>query len=154
MQLRNGKLTGNFTNCLILGDGGIGKTTLTTFLKKGEFLKQYSQTKNSKKTFVDGINFIEQGKAQDFKIRHMGSVDVIILMFDHTNRQTYKNVREWYMQAIAVYPNARFIVVGNKTDIPPKVNSNQFARNHGIPQLSISIKNSKGLSELHYLINN
>lgn len=154
MQLRNGKLTGNFTNCLILGDGGIGKTTLTTYLKKGQFLKQYSQTKNSKKTFVNGINFIEQGKVEGFKVRDMGSVDVIVLMFDHTQRQSYKNVREWYIQAIEVYPNAKFIVVGNKTDIPPKVNSTQFSRNHRIPQVSISIKDSKGIFELYSMISN
>ncbi|UZJ53514.1 hypothetical protein CBS101457_002834 [Exobasidium rhododendri] len=112
----------------ILGDAGIGKTSMMVRYVEGSFNEDYIQTL--------GVNFMEKtisirnteitfsiwdlgGQREFVNMLPLVSNDAvaIIFMFDLSRKSTLNSVKEWYRQARGFNKTAIPILVGTKYDI-------------------------------------
>jgi small GTP-binding protein len=102
----NSKADSTKINIVLLGDAGVGKTTFLTRFKTAEFTKEYKATNGVQKTEINvntnkgPVTLVVQDVSGSEKYNR-GAVDwkdvrATIIMFDVTNRQSYKSV-EWWM---------------------------------------------------------
>jgi small GTP-binding protein len=141
----------NNFKCVLVGDGGVGKTTYVKRLQWGEFNTLYHPTFGVE---ISSLGFHTNRGVLKYKIwdtagqaRFRGSsicnynkADCAIIMFDVTARITYKHVPNWYHDiltntddSIARIP---IVLVGNKVDVKDrKVNAKSitFHRKMNLP---------------------
>lgn len=142
--------------CLLVGDGGVGKTTFVKRHLTGEFEKKYVATIG---VDIHSINFDTNKGRIIFNVwdtagqEKFGSIrdgyyvkgQCGIIMFDVTARITYKNVGVWFRDLARICDGIPIVIVGNKVDIKDrKVKSKQidFHRKHNINYYDISAKNN------------
>lgn len=114
---------------LILGDAGVGKTTLINRHRTGFFTKDYNATLGVN---VQPLIFDINGIKTVFKVwdiagseinnnaeRYFVAADCAIIMFDVTNSLSFKNCNTWYNLLKQEQPNIPVILCGNKVDIGP-----------------------------------
>ena len=135
---------------ILIGDGGVGKTTYITRVKDGNFLKNYVATVGAD---VQTISFYTNcmhkiifevwdtaGQEINSMLSDVYYVDAkaAIVMFDVTSRATFKNVPRWLMKLRTLTTlnnvNIPTIVCGNKVDLKDrKINASSlkagFTRN-------------------------
>jgi GTP-binding nuclear protein Ran len=113
--------------CIIVGDGGVGKTS---FIKKhltGEFLCDYDATLGVEihpLIFNTNIGYIRfniwdcagQKKFRGLASAHYVNADCAIVMYDTTNRSTYDNLGSWYNEIRSICGLIPIMTVGNKFD--------------------------------------
>jgi len=114
----------------VLGDGGVGKTSIRKrYLGEG-FKASYGMTVGAdfavKRVNVDGENITLQiwdlaGQQRFSKVREVyykGSIGAV-LVFDITRPGTYQNLPSWLHECIVNNNNRRvpFILLGNKADL-------------------------------------
>ncbi|MFX0134210.1 MAG: GTP-binding protein [Candidatus Hodarchaeota archaeon] len=114
--------------CIIVGDGGVGKTALSIRYTEGKFRDDYKMTIgvdfSTKIMNVDDKSVKFQiwdtgGQEQFSYVRPMyytGSTCGFVV-FDKTNRQSFYNIGKWFKE---VYDNAGqipLILIGNKIDL-------------------------------------
>jgi len=112
---------------VLVGDGGVGKTTFVKRHQTGEFEKQYNAT----------IGGLRDGY-------YIGG-QCGIIMFDVTSRITYQNVPKWYKDLVRVCDNIPICLVGNKVDVKDrKVKAKQitFHRKKSLQYYDISAKSN------------
>jgi len=113
---------------VLVGDGGVGKTTLVKRHLDGGFERRYIPTLGVE---VHALRFSTNcglirlnvwdtagqermgGLRDGYYIQAQGA----ILMFDVTSRVTYKNVPEWYKDIVRVCDQIPMVLVGNKVDV-------------------------------------
>ncbi len=107
----------------ILGDGGVGKTAWIQKIRTKYFKQQYNATMGVEVTPVNIGNYIfncwdcgGQEKLQGLKEGYCIGADAIIIMFDVTNKSSYKNAISSYREHFKVAPNVPIVLVGNKID--------------------------------------
>jgi len=116
---------------VLVGDGGVGKTTFVKRHKTGEFEKKYVATRGvevRKLHFTTGrgkicFNVWDTAGQERFGGLRDGyyiNGSCAIIMFDVTARQTYDNVPNWYSDLTRVCVGIPIVLVGNKVDVPPK----------------------------------
>jgi len=112
----------------VVGDSGIGKTSLIVKYIEGTFDEDYIQTL--------GINFMEKtvtlrGTEITFSVWDLGGVrdfinmlplvcndaSAVIFVFDLSKRHTLNSVKEWWRQVRGFNKTAFPILVGNKYDL-------------------------------------
>ena len=115
----------------LLGDGGVGKTSLVHRYVQGIFQAEYKATIG---TFISKkeCNFEELNTSVKFLIWDLAGQDQFqrlwpdyltdsragIIVFDVTNKDSYEQVKKWYNTIKKVaYPNCVLILVGNKRDL-------------------------------------
>ena len=119
---------------VLVGDGGVGKSTYLKRLLTGEFEKKYIATLGVEvhplhfRTNYGDIVFnvwdtAGQEKYRGLKEGYYIMADACIAMFDCTNRLSEKNVERWITDVKRVVPNSPLVVCGNKADIAPKPHS-------------------------------
>jgi GTP-binding nuclear protein Ran len=118
-----------FTAKLILvGDGGVGKTTFVKRHQTGEFEKKYIPTlgvqvstlvfpTSSGDWTVKVWDTAGQERFGGLREGYFLGADCAIIMFDVTAPTTYQNVAAWHRDLIRVCPNIPMVLVGNKIDI-------------------------------------
>ncbi|KAJ6251591.1 gtp-binding nuclear protein ran [Anaeramoeba flamelloides] len=141
---------------VLVGDGGVGKTTFVKRHLTGEFRKEYIATVGVE---VHPLVFYTNRGPICFNVwdtagqeRFGGLRDgyyigghAAIVMFDVTSRDTYKNVSVWYRDIVRVCETIPMVLVGNKCDIKDrKVRAKQiiFHRRKNIPYYDISAKSN------------
>ena len=114
---------------ILVGDGGVGKTTLIKRLRTGEFEKKYIPTLGVEvyplkfNTNYGEITFnvwdtAGQEKFMGLKDGYYFLAQGALIMFDVTNRTSYRNVENWYTDVTKVCGEQIPIVLcGNKVDI-------------------------------------
>jgi len=114
--------------CSIIGGAGTGKTAFIDRHKTGDFETSYIPTHGIKSSnlrfhtstgdFVFYISDIGgQGMYDYSEIQeYTKDSDLVIILFDVTNKITYDFAREYYIRAKQIAPNAVFILCGNKVD--------------------------------------
>lgn len=116
---------------LLLGDGGVGNTTLIKRFKSYQSESRYVAyngvtifplTFETTKGKIRLNVWDFPGYTRQFGIRekYYISTDCAIIMFDLTSRITYKNVPHWYRDVCRVCEKIPMILVGNKIDSPEK----------------------------------
>ena len=112
---------------VLIGDGGVGKTTFVKRHLTGEYEKRYIATVGVEvhplkfSTTRGNVVFNVWDTAGQEKLSGLRDGYYIggqcgIIMFDVTSRITYKNVPKWHRDLIRVCENVPIVLVGNKVD--------------------------------------
>merc|ERR1719313_1795377 len=141
---------------VLVGDGGVGKTTFVKRHATGEFEKQYNATIGVEVrpmpffTSKGNIKFNVWDTAGQEKLGGLRDGYYIggqcgIIMFDVTSRITYQNVPKWYKDLVRVCDNIPICLVGNKVDVKDrKVKAKMivFHRKKSLQYYDISAKSN------------
>ena len=141
---------------VLVGDGGVGKTTFVKRHQTGEFEKKYNATIGVEvrpmpfHTNKGLIKFNVWDTAGQEKLGGLRDGYYIggqcgIIMFDVTSRITYQNVPKWYKDLVRVCDNIPICLVGNKVDVKDrKVKAKQitFHRKKSLQYYDISAKSN------------
>jgi len=141
---------------VLVGDGGVGKTTFVKRHLTGEFEKRYIATLGVEVhpmpfyTNHGQINFNVWDTAGQEKLGGLRDGYYIggqcgIIMFDVCSRITYSNVPKWYKDLTRVCESIPIVLVGNKVDVRDrKVKAKQitFHRKKNLQYYDISAKSN------------
>ncbi|OXA52750.1 GTP-binding nuclear protein Ran [Folsomia candida] len=140
--------------CILVGDGGIGKSTFVQRHLTGEFKEEYVATLGVEvnplvfNTSRGSILFNvwetagQEGSGVLRNGQHQGA-QCAIVMFDVTSRVTYKNVPNWHRDLVKVCETMPIVLCGNKVDIKDrkvKPNNMHFVRKKNLQYYDISAK--------------
>jgi len=112
---------------LLVGDGGVGKTTFVKRHKTGEFEKKYVATMGVEvhpipfHTTLGPVIFncwdtAGQEKLGGLRDGYYIGGQAAIIMFDVTARVTYKSVPHWHKDLVRVCETIPIVLCGNKVD--------------------------------------
>ena len=155
----------------LIGDSSVGKTSLITKFCEGKFnpenavptIGPSSQVKTVKvDTFSEAkLDIWDTAGTEKFSSitqNHIRDSNGIILVFDLSNEESFKNLDMW-MEKINDVVDAKkveIILVGNKSDLPDiKVTedlASKYAGEHGIIYMSVSTKEGLNIGFLFELI--
>lgn len=142
---------------ILVGDGGVGKTTFVKRHITGEFEKKYIATigvevhpmeffTSKGKVKFNVWDTAGQEKLAGLKDGYYIDAHCAIIMFDVCSRITYKNVPKWHRDINRICgDNIPIVLVGNKVDEKNrKVKAKQilYARKHGLQYFDISAKSN------------
>jgi len=113
---------------ILVGDGGVGKTTFVKRHRTGEFEKKYVATLGVE---VHPLKFYTQHGPFTFNCWDTAGQEkfgglrdgyyingqAAIIMFDVTSRDTYKRVAVWHRDLVRVCENIPVVLCGNKIDV-------------------------------------
>jgi len=141
---------------ILVGDGGVGKTTFVKRHRTGEFEKKYVATMGVE---VNPLPFSTslgpvvyncwdtagQEKFGGLRDGYYIGGQAAIIMFDVTARVTYKSVPHWHKDLVRVCENIPIVLCGNKIDckdrkVKPK--EIQFHRKKNLQYYDISAKSN------------
>jgi GTP-binding nuclear protein Ran len=101
-------------NILIVGDGGVGKTTFINKLNKESNVKQYIPTYGIKKyKFKDFYMMDTSGQEKYSKIPFNDKIHGAIIMFSLESHTSYKSIQFFHEKLVKVYGNIPIIICGN-----------------------------------------
>jgi GTP-binding nuclear protein Ran len=148
---------------ILLGDGGIGKST---FLKKsiyGDYEKRYISTVgiDVKYDEFSNINFWDTPGQEKYNnnIQIYNNAKLFLVMFDLTAKKTLDSLDFWTQQIINNFHNPNIIYLGNKNDEPQnlqiekakilnkikKITKKYNIINNNIKYYEISVKNNNNI---------
>nr|CAB3265422.1 GTP-binding nuclear protein Ran-like [Phallusia mammillata] len=159
LQQTQGPISQNGVACfklVLVGDGGVGKTTFVKRHLTGEFEKKYVATLGVE---VHPVEFCTNRGPIRFNVwdtagqEKFGGLrdgyyiqgECAIIMFDVTSRVTYKNVPNWHRDLVRVCENIPIVLVGNKVDIKDrkvKAKAINFHRKKNLQYYDISAKSN------------
>jgi GTP-binding nuclear protein Ran len=116
------------TKLILVGDGGVGKTTFVKRHQTGDFQKAYIPTMGvqvSQLTFQTThgsaiFNIWDTACQERFAGLREGyylEANCGIVVFDVTSPGSYRNVASWHRDLSRVCPNIPIVLVGNKIDV-------------------------------------
>ena len=151
----------------LIGDGGVGKTSMAQRYVHGVFIADYKATIGtfiSKKEWhfekLDtSVKFIiwdlaGQDQFQRLWPDYMTDTRAGIIMFDVTNKKSFENIKNWNEIITRVaHPNVILILVGNKVDLQDsrEVSSEEgmeLAKELKIYYMETSAKTNKNIDEV------
>merc|ERR1712054_327169 len=141
---------------VLVGDGGVGKTTFVKRHLTGEFEKKYIATlgvevhpmdfHTTKGRIIFNVwDTAGQEKFGGLRDGYYIGGQCGIIMFDVCSRITYANVPKWYKDLTRVCENIPIVLVGNKVDVKDrKVKAKQitFHRKKNLQYYDISAKSN------------
>ena len=146
----------------VVGDGGVGKSTLISRLATGEFIDKEMTVGFD----VDSWTFTTNGEGEAVKVAcfdfggqtqfrfFQGSLilgaKAALIVFDCNSYMSLMKIREW-MDLIAGVPEAKKLLVGTKLDIGTKipcVDIQEIADEYGLEYVLISSKTGENFSLL------
>ncbi|EGC37023.1 ranA, RAN GTPase [Dictyostelium purpureum] len=141
---------------VLVGDGGVGKTTFVKRHLNGEFESRYIPTlgvsvqplsfyTNFGKIVFNVWDTAGQEKFGGLRDGYYIQGQCAIIMFDVTSRMSYKHVPNWYSDLERVCENIPIVLCGNKVDIKDrKVKPSQinFHRRYNLSYYDVSAKSN------------
>ena len=141
---------------VLVGDGGVGKTTFVKRHETGEFEKKYIATlgvevhrlvfhTNRGPICFNVWDTAGQEKFGGLRDGYYIQGQCAIIMFDVTARVTYKNVPNWHRDLVRVCENIPIVLCGNKVDIKDrkvKAKAIVFHRKKNLQYYGISAKSN------------
>ena len=141
---------------VLVGDGGVGKTTFVKRHLTGEFEKKYIATLGVEvhpmsfhtthgKILFNVWDTAGQEKLGGLRDGYYISGNCGIIMFDVCSRITYSSVPKWYKDLIRVCDNIPIVLVGNKVDVKDrkvKAKMITFHRKKNLQYYDISAKSN------------
>jgi len=101
-------------NILIVGDGGVGKTTFINKLNKKSSSERYIPTYGVKQYKFKEFNIIDtSGQEKYSKIPFNDKIHGAIIMFSLTSHISYENIQFHHKKLVKVYGNIPIIICGN-----------------------------------------
>jgi len=139
---------------VIIGDGGVGKTTLVKRHLTGEFQKRHISTlgvevqclrfdTNYGEIVFNTWDTAGQEKFGGLRDGYYLHSQCSIIMFDVTSRTTYQNVPKWFDDLHRTCAGVPTVLLGNKVDCPDrqlKAQNVTFHKKHGMQYYDVSAK--------------
>ncbi len=119
---------------IVCGDPMVGKTSIILRLTDDAFTRTYLPTLgvniSEKMIKIDG-NYIQlvfwdlagQSKFNSMRIHYYQGAEVVLLVFDLTNKDSFKNINKWYEDIQKNFKNKKELIgflIGNKNDLNEK----------------------------------
>ncbi len=152
---------------ILLGNVNVGKTSLCHALRKKEFSYNHNSTigvdfhvvyhtKNNIKYKIQIWDTAGQEKFRSLVSCYFKKADIIIIMFDISDKDAYSSLLYW-KEFAHTYGNAfsQIILVGNKNDLvnnTNNINIVNYADSNHLPLHMISVKNDKNYNDLFDLL--
>jgi len=137
------------TKLVLVGDGGVGKSTLINKLLYDEFDPMYIATLGVEVYPWNGYNIWDtagQNKFGGLRDGYYINADLAIIMVDVTSKLTAKSIKEWYNSLKRMSPNVKVAIFLNKCDCeikPEAVNiAEKFAYDYHLKLIRYSLKNN------------
>jgi len=141
---------------VLVGDGGVGKTSLALRHITGEFEKKYVPTlgvqvhtlrfnTNCGKIVFNVWDTAGQEKFGGLRDGYYLRADCCIVMFDVSSRVTYQNVPKWVDDIQRTCPGVPVVLVGNKVDVAEremKAHQITYHRRRNIQYYDLSVKSN------------
>jgi GTP-binding nuclear protein Ran len=146
----------------VVGDGGVGKSTLISRLATGEFIDKnmtvgfdveswtISTNSDSEAIKVACFDFGGQKQFRFFQGSLIIGAKAALIVFDCNSYMSLMKIREW-MDLLVGVPNDRKLLVGTKLDMGsgiPKEDIQEIAEEYGINYILISSKTGENFSQL------
>ena len=157
---------------VLLGESGVGKTSIITQFVKNEF-SDYLTSSIGAEFLTKTVEFDSHNKIIDFEIwdtagqerfRAMSKIfyadaEIALLVYDITKEDSFQEIKKYWMNEIKENASNNIIIgiVANKCDLmeEEKVNENDarsFANNFQAAFFPASAKDKDGINELFYEI--
>jgi small GTP-binding protein len=146
----------------VVGDGGVGKSTLISRLATGEFIDKnmtigfdveswtISTNSDSEAIKVACFDFGGQKQFRFFQGSLIIGAKAALIVFDCNSYMSLMKIREW-MDLLVGVPDDRKLLVGTKLDMGsgiPKEDIQEIAEEYGINYILISSKTGENFSQL------
>jgi len=152
---------------VLLGEEGVGKTSLCYRLNTNNFKEIYESTIgvdfSSKIVEVNGkcykLQLWDTAGQERFRCvvnSYFRRVDLAIIMFDYTNINSFKKIPYWIDQIKINSPNSEIIILGNKIDLGKVVTDKEveeFFQVFNYTFIPISVKDNTNVKKLLEIIN-
>lgn len=154
-------MANNNYSILIIGDGGVGKSSYVRKVNTGNFKSKYDTTiglephKFTLKT-SDGekeitiLDTAGQEKFGSLRKSVYEIADAAFIMFDLTSRTTYTNIPNWYRDLTNEKgEDFPIVIIGNKLDSERKVREKMitFPKRKNLPYFEMSVKDETNLDK-------
>lgn len=113
---------------VLIGDGGVGKTTFIKQVINNAFEKRYLSTLGCEVSTYLNLSIWDingQEKYGGLKDMYYNQASLGVFFFDLTSKITYKNLQEWINNFKNINPNVPIVIVGNKIDIEENIKVSQ-----------------------------
>ena len=139
---------------LIIGDGGVGKSTYVRKINTGKFKTKYDTTiglephqltlyTNKGEKEITVYDTAGQEKFGNVRSNIYKESDGAFIMFDLTSRITYMNIMKWHRDITnEMGDDFPVVIIGNKLDLERKVKPKliKFPQKKKIPYFEMSVK--------------
>ena len=146
---------------LILGDSGVGKTSILIKYINNKFDESHIATIGvdymDKTIKYKNINIklqiwdtSGQEKFRSIARNFYRNSDAIFIVFDLNNKHTYNNIKQWINDVEEHCPNIKKILLGNKSDLEKNVSEEiikNFAKENNLQYFETSAKNGTNIKE-------
>lgn len=151
----------------IIGNGNVGKTTLLRRFATGKFQESRIMTigvdfqtvavKSGELSFKLTVwDLAGQDRFASFRENFYLGARAVAMVYDVTDRQSLADLGRWQEEAKRVVDHNRFLVIGNKIDMPNRVvevaEGKQYAASIGAAYLETSAKTGDGVPRLFELL--
>jgi small GTP-binding protein len=157
-----------FRICL-LGDSGVGKTSVLTRFCDNSFKENYNSTLGvdfrivtlKYKDIISKLNIWDTAGQERFKslaVNYLHNSHSFIFVFDITNKESFENITNWINLSFDTNKNSIInFLIGNKfdKDSDRKVQQSeaeQLAKERNLHYLETSAKNDENIQKLFYYI--
>ena len=108
---------------LVVGDGGVGKTSLVNACFKYDcsekiFKPIFGIDVHKKNNYV--ICDLPGYETYGNTCHNLDNINLCIIMYDVTRETSYKNIEKWKKKVIDECGANKYIIIGNKTDLDEK----------------------------------
>lgn len=151
----------------IIGEGNVGKTTLLRRFATGMFQESRIMTigvdfqtvnvKSGDLSFKLTVwDLAGQERFASFRENFYRGARAVAMVFNVTDRPSFEDLPRWLQEAKTVVDHNRFLVIGNKIDLPNRVveaaEGKQYAASISAAYLETSAKTGDGVARLFELL--
>ena len=147
---------------VVAGDAGVGKTSLIRRYCTDKFEEVSAPTEGvdfqikivdvgGKSIKLSLWDIAGQEKFGAFRDTYYRGAKAVALVYDLTRPATMETLGRWHAEISHLCPTARFLVAGNKSDLPRQVereNGEEWARSMNIPYIETSALANQNVTEL------
>lgn len=154
---------------VVIGDSGVGKSTLLYRFKNDGFLENTQATigidllkhetrVGNTEVFVQLWDTAGQEKYRGMVSSYYKSCHAVLFVYDITNRASFQHLTNWLAEARTYCDHdVSFMIVGNKSDLEYErrvalKEANSFASKMGVSYMEVSAKNNED-GKVHLAIN-
>ena len=151
---------------VLIGNAGVGKTSISNNFAENYFLDREDPTIGVDfRCKVININDIKikiqiwdtagQEKFRSITRTYYRAASAIVIVFDLTDPESFEDIERWHQEAKTLNSDATIFLVGNKSDLPRKVNQteiNDYVQQNNLTYIECSAKTSNNINTLFEVI--
>lgn len=149
--------------CIIIGDGRVGKSSITKRLVENSFDENLQSTIgidyefatlniNNKDVKLSIWDTAGQEKFKSISRAYYRQSSCVLLVFDLTNKDSFNHISSWLNDVNSLCSNPSIILVGNKSDLNndrtvSTEEAQSYAETNKIPYIETSAKDGTNITE-------